>query len=752
MEQERMRRLETLCTQEEPPACTASCPMHVDARGMCAALAKGDFNAALALYQKAIPFPAIISRVCDAPCQDACKRREIGGPIQIRELERACVELGQAQPKRSFLPSREGRAAVVGGGLSGLTAAMELSRKGYAVTVFEATDKLGGLLRAYSEAELPAACIESDFKRLDGRKVAIHLNESVGGLAGIQSLRERFEAVYVATGAAAGFDLGPIDGVTLSTGLPGVFAGGRLRQAVYSPIRAMEDGRRAAISIDRFLQGVSLAGSREREGAFETGLFTNIEGILPEKALESEGCYTAAAAAQEARRCIQCECLECVKGCAFLAHYKSYPKRYVREVYNNLTIVMGTRHANEMINACSLCGQCGEICPNGLNMAEVFSKARSIMVETAKMPPSSHDFALRDLAFSNSDAYFLARGQKGRQESRYAFFPGCQLGASAPEVVRAAYNDLAARLEGGVGLLLGCCGVIADWAGQEELFEKTIQKLRSAWESLGSPEVIAGCPTCYMVLRRNLPEMRPRGIWDILEEIGLPAGHAAGAGKTLAVQDACTTRFEGGVQGSVRRLAQKMGFAITELPYGREKTQCCGYGGLTSYANPGVAGEMAAHWAEQSEADYLAYCANCRDSARQCGKRALHLLELVYPAAAPQGEPPGYSKRRENRERLRASFLREIWEEDVLDPKYEVALELAEGLADTLEARMILLADVAATVAEAEKTSGYLEDPESGNRVASLKRGAVTYWVRYSLENGSFRVHNAYSHRMDIEV
>lgn len=752
MEQDRMRRLETLCTQEEPPACAASCPMHVDARGMCVALSKGDFNAALAIYQKAIPFPAIISRVCDAPCEDACLRKEIGGSIRIRDLERACIELGEAKPKRLFMPGRAGRAAVLGGGLSGLTAALELGRKGYSVTLFEATDQLGGLLRACSEEELPKDCIERDLKRLGEFKVQVRLSEPVEGIEGLQSLRQGFDALYVATGGAGGFDLGPIDEITLLSGLPGVFAGGRLRQATYSPIRAMEDGRRAALSIDRFLQGVSLGGSREREGAFETGLYTNIEGILPEKAVEAEGCYTTAQAVEEARRCIRCECLECVKGCAFLAHYKAYPKRYVREVYNNLTIVMGTRHANGMINACSLCGQCGALCPNGLNMAEVFSKARSIMVETGKMPPSAHDFALRDLAFSNSEAYFLARRPKGKEENRYAFFPGCQLGASAPGVVRAAYEDLSGRLPGGVGLMLGCCGVIADWAGQAELFQATLQKLRLAWQSLGEPQIIAGCPTCYVVLRENLPEMRPRGIWDVLEEIGLPSGHAMGAGKTLAVQDACTVRFEGAVQESVRRLAGKMGYVTAELPYGREKTQCCGYGGLAGYANPEVAREMARHWAEQNEADYLAYCANCRDSVHKCGKRALHLLELAYPAAAPQGDVAGYSARRENREKLRAAFLREVWEEDVLNPAYEIEIELAEGLADTLEARMILLEDVEATLAEAEGARSYLQDAQSGQRVASLKRGAVTYWVNYSPGEGAFLVHNAYSHRMDIEV
>lgn len=154
---------------------------------------------------------------------------------------------------------------------------------------------------------------------------------------------------------------------------------------------------------------------------------------------------------EEASRCIDCKCLECVHACAFLQHFKSYPRKYVREVYNNLSIAMGTRHANTMINSCSLCGQCAAICPNGLDVGAIMKDARQIMVESKKMPPSTFEFALLDMEYSNSGDCFFRAHQPGRSQSRYVFFPGCQLPASAPEIVRAAYLDLTERLEGGVG-------------------------------------------------------------------------------------------------------------------------------------------------------------------------------------------------------------------------------------------------------------------------------------------------------------
>ena len=66
---------------------------------------------------------------------------------------------------------------------------------------------------------------------------------------------------------------------------------------------------------------------------------------------------------------------------------------------------MGERHANQFINSCATCGLCAAVCPTNLDMGAVCKAARTIMVEQKRMPPSVHDFALRDMAFSNSDKF-----------------------------------------------------------------------------------------------------------------------------------------------------------------------------------------------------------------------------------------------------------------------------------------------------------------------------------------------------------
>ena len=80
----------------------------------------------------------------------------------------------------------------------------------------------------------------------------------------------------------------------------------------------------------------------------------------------------------------------------------TYPKRYVRDIYNNVGIVMGLRKANRMIDSCTLCGLCDTLCPNDLAMGEVCLEARRDMVDSGHMPASHHDFALRDMAHSRS--------------------------------------------------------------------------------------------------------------------------------------------------------------------------------------------------------------------------------------------------------------------------------------------------------------------------------------------------------------
>ena len=96
---------------------------------------------------------------------------------------------------------------------------------------------------------------------------------------------------------------------------------------------------------------------------------------------------------------------------------------------------------------------------------------------------------------------------------------------------------------------------------------------------------------------------------------------------------------------------------VEELRLSREKTECCGFGGLMQDANPALAREVVARRAKESALDYVTYCAVCRDNLASAGKRTLHLLDLIFPDPAEKDpasrKRPGWSQRQENRARLK---------------------------------------------------------------------------------------------------
>ena len=727
-DKEELEARESLCVHEQPPYCNAECPLKLDTKAMLAAIAAGDFNKAVALYEKITPFPHILSAGCEAPCEGKCKLRELGEGIGIRALESAAVQYGEPAKKRGLLRKKTKKCAVFGLDLFTLFLAGELAKKMYPVTVYAQFPDRETMLAALAPE---AAGADGDLSRLD-----IKFEWNADPVSAYAETASKYDLVCASYEAADRLYPGlEVDEAVMVCRERKLITG-----KTEGVLGAAFGAKKAALSADRMAQNLDPANTRGEEGRVETRLYTSLEGVIPSSRVPIVDKESAVA---EAGRCIQCKCDECIKGCAYLQHYNKFPRILTREIYNNVSIIMGDHMMNKPINACSLCGQCSVLCPNGYDMAEVCHMARQNMVYTGKMSLAVHEFALMDMVFSNEEA-FLCKPQPGYEKCKYVFFPGCQATAIAPATVRAAYLDLCSRLEGGVALMLGCCGAICDWAGRYEMYEDTVRFLDEKLEELGDPIVIAGCPTCKKQLSRH----ETVGVWEVLERIGLPE-KAKRLEKGIAVHDACGARGDHETQASIRRIAEALGCAVTETAYEGDKAPCCGYGGLTQYTNREVAKKMTDKCLERSDLPYLSYCMACRDRFAREGRESMHLLELVYGTSADHC--PDISAKRYNRLGLKQELLKEVWNEEVEAMDLGFTIAYTPEAEEMMDDRMILKTDVIRVLQSLRETGEAILDEETGLTVTRARLGNVTFWVKFTETDTGYLIHRAYSHRMTIQ-
>ena len=731
------------CVYEQPPFCSAACPLKLDTRALLDAAAAGNFKKALQLYEKIAPFPLILSQGCEAPCEAKCRLGDCGDGVAIRAVEAAVARFGEQSRLGSvFRSTKKQKAALFGSGLFVLFLAGELEKKMYPVTVFCAEPDAETFLRNAAPF-LDADAFTLELKRLKRKEIRFEFGCALTPEFFAQR-RADYQILCASESAAKVFFPEAVCAQDVM-----LYAPENLIMGCGSGVMDAAFGaKKAALTADRLAQHLDPRNTRGREGPTESKLYTDLSAA---KALYrvpgAEAGYTREQAIEEAKRCLQCRCEECLKTCAYLRHYGKHPGLLAREIYNNTQIIMGDHQLNKPMNSCALCGQCTAVCPNGMDMARVCHMARQNMVSTDKMPLAPHEFALLDMLFSNEEA-FLARPQPGYETCRYVFFPGCQASAVAPETVRAAWEDLSRRLDGGVGLMLGCCGAIADWAGRAEIYDHTKAFLDAELAKLGDPIVIAGCPTCAKQLRGH-ENIQVVGVWDVLLQLGLPEG-AKGLARPAALHDACGARGDAETQRAIRDVAKQLGCALTEPEDSGDRAPCCGYGGLAGYANPEVASELTEQCLSRSDGPWITYCMACRDRFTRAGQETHHLLELVYGKAAQ--DAPDISEKRRSRRALKRDLLLEYWNEETKGMEPEFKLTYTPEAREMMDARMILTEDVEAVLRSMRETGEAVLDGESGLTIARARIGNTTFWVGFTEAGAdSYLVHRAYSHRMRVE-
>ncbi len=522
-------------------------------------VSKGRWTAAHKALRDATVFPAIVSALCDQPCRDHCQRTLLGDEaISVRDLEVACLRYAKdCAPQYYAVPPKDQRVAVVGAGTAGLSCALDLAQKRYAVTVFERQDGWGGVLRSHPRF----AEFEADIAlQLSGTEIDFRYGTMVRCLDGLAD----FEAVYVATGAG-GDPLGVLadwDAHLFTTSLPRLFAGGMLCGATL--MEGIAQGLQASKTIEGFLQtgrAVRPYGDYDQSKCDRYLVHPGATSVPRVEAADPSG-YSREEAVLEATRCLQCDCDACLVGCEMLRRFRKDPHMIATRVHADMEVnpPFSVRTVTREVYSCNICGYCTSVCPEGVDMGGLLRFSRAARMSAGVHPSALHEFWLREMDFATTDGAF-ASAAKGKETCEYAFYPGCQLGAADPDYVLKSYAYLSEHH--GAGIILGCCGAPAYWAGDEARVRANATALTQTWQELGEPTLVFACATCANLVGLFLPEIPRLSLYELLAASveNVPSSSFSDA----VVFDPCSARGDHGMEASVRALVSKAGVVLDEI-------------------------------------------------------------------------------------------------------------------------------------------------------------------------------------------
>jgi NADPH-dependent glutamate synthase beta subunit-like oxidoreductase len=189
--------------RDKMPPCNNACGTNEKIQGYLDLVKRGKYLDAYALIKEDMPFPSITGRVCYHPCEQACNRGQYDEAISIRAVERFLGDLGQALARdvvQAGTPNGK-KVAVVGSGPAGHSAAYQLARLGYEVTIFEKSPKAGGLNRGgIPDWVLPQDVLDREVERLVELGVTIKTNTEVGKDISWDDLKTKYDACVLAVG------------------------------------------------------------------------------------------------------------------------------------------------------------------------------------------------------------------------------------------------------------------------------------------------------------------------------------------------------------------------------------------------------------------------------------------------------------------------------------------------------------------------------------------------------------------------
>lgn len=227
--------------------------------------------------------------------------------------------------------------------------------------------------------------------------------------------------------------------------------------------------------------------------------------------------------------------------------------------------------------------------------------------------------------------------------TRKAFLPGCALPSYNPKAVEGVVKHLR-NIYPDLSVIQKCCGKPTSAVGQAALFEERFHGLVEDIKYCEAEEVIVACQSCMKTISK-CHDYKTTSLWELLPQIGLPkelVGKAKDSDVVFTVHDSCSVRDYTGIHDGIRWILTELGYKHLD-PEGRarEKTRCCGFGGMVVPVNPEVAKKVMKRRVEDCPTPHIVtYCAACRQSMLMGGGKAWHILDLVFGDVVYASSPP----------------------------------------------------------------------------------------------------------------